>query len=317
MGKTAYNRKKGQRIRSDATLVPLERVFIGRYNLSEAQAAAADTDGILVNTELTTARTLTTGFNNPPAPRALTYDCSASGVTGNVVVVGTNIKDEAITETKALNGTTVVPGVIAFKSITSIALPAKVHTKAKQSFSKTVTNACTTKNGAVTLTITSALYTPARVITLAATTTAHDDVTKTAAALVALINADAVTGLHFLASNVAGKITVTALVEAANDVTLAAVYADNADPTGVAMGADADPVAGVPPDLVIIGYGDIIGLPVMTKYKKVRGARLDGVLEATAPTEVADADEIEKNTLVLNSSLNGKEVDILMYLDNE
>lgn len=311
-----YNPKKGQTIQSDAEGVVLERVFIGRYNLTAAQAAAADTDGILPNTELTTARSITTGFSNPPCPRALTYDCSASGVTGNVKVYGTNIKDEAITETKALNETTVVPGVVAFKTITKIDLPAKVHTKAKQSFSKTVSNACTTKNGDVTLTVTSALYTPARVVTLAATT-ALDDVTKTAAAMVAALNGDAVTGLHFVAANVAGKITITAKVEADNDSTLKCVYADNADPTGVAMGADGDPVAGVAPDKVFIGYGDILGLPSMTSFKKVLGARLNGVLEGTAPTEIADADEIEKNTLVLNSALDGTEVDILMYLDNE
>ncbi|HQJ25528.1 MAG TPA: hypothetical protein PLW63_09340, partial [Bacillota bacterium] len=71
MARIAYNPKKGQRIRSDASLVPLERVFIGRYNLTAEQAVAADADGILPETELTTARSITTGFNNPPCPRAL------------------------------------------------------------------------------------------------------------------------------------------------------------------------------------------------------------------------------------------------------
>ena len=151
MARVPYNPKKGQQIKSDAPLVPLERAFIGAYHLSATQAAAADTDGILVNTELTTARTLTTGFSNPPCPRALTYDCTVSGVTGNVTVVGTNIADEAITETKALNGTAVVAGVLAFKSITSIALPVKAHTKVTQSFTKQVTTGAVTKSGTITL----------------------------------------------------------------------------------------------------------------------------------------------------------------------
>lgn len=317
MARIPYNPFKKQQMKSDCANLPSERAYLVRQHLTAAQAAAASVDGILTSTELTTARTLTTGFNNPPYARALTYDCNVAGVTGNIVVVGTNINGEACTETKALNGLTVVPGVLAFKTITSIALPAKVHTKTKQSFSKTVTNACTTKNGAVTLTITSALYTPARVITLAATTTAHDDVTKTAAALVALINADAVTGVHFVAENLAGKITVTAKVEAANDETLAAVYADNADPTGVAMGADADPVAGVLPDLVIIGFGDIIGLQYMSTWANVAYVLLAGVKETSAWTQVCDADELEKNTVDLNSALNGTVVDIYSIIDNE
>ena len=317
MARIPYNPFKKQQMKSDCANLPSERAYLVRQHLTAAQAAAASVDGVLTSTELTTARTLTTGFVQPPYARALTYDCNVAGVTGNITVVGTNINGEACTETKALNGLTVVPGVLAFKTITSIALPAKVHTKTKQSFSKTVTNACTTKNGNVTLTITSALYTPARVITLAATTTAHDDVTKTAAALVALINADAVTGLHFAAENLAGKITVTAKVEAANDVTLAAVYADNADPTGVAMGADADPVAGVLPDLVIIGVGDIIGLQYMSPWNNIAYITLGGAKETSAWTQVADADEIQKNTVDLNSALNGTAVNIYSIIDNE
>lgn len=311
-----YNPKKGQTIQSDAEGVVLERVFIGRYNLTAAQAAAADTDGILPNTELTTARSITTGFSNPPCPRALTYDCSASGVTGNVKVYGTNIKDEAITETKALNGQTVVAGVAAFKSITKIDLPAKVHTKAKQSFTKQVTEGAVTKLGTITLSMAGAALeeTPVAV----ALEVAHEDSAAEVAALIvaALNDDDDFAAAYVAALTDTDKVQVTALVEAANDNTMALSFTDT-DGTGVTMGADGNAVTGVAPDLVFIGYGDILGLPSMTSFKKVLGARLNGVLEATAPTEIADADEIEKNTLVLNSALDGTEVDILMYLDNE
>lgn len=315
MARIAYNPKKGQRIRSDASLVPLERVFIGRYNLTAAQAAAADTDGILPETELTTARSITTGFNNPPAPRALTYDCSASGVTGNVKVYGTNIKDEAITETKALNGQTVVAGVAAFKSITKIDLPAKVHTKAKQALSKQVTHKADSA-GNITMSMAGTALGDNDPTAVVVAVAENDAVGVVAGKIVAALNLDADFAAAYLATLSTDKVVVTAVAEAANDATMALSFTDTGT-TGVTMGADGDKVTGVAPDLVFIGYGDILGLPKMTSYKKVIGARLDGVLEATAPTEVADADEIEKNTLVLNSSLNGKEVDILMYLDNE
>lgn len=144
----------------------------------------------------------------------------------------------------------------------------------------------------------------------------NDAVGAVAGKIVAALNLNADFAAAYLATLSTDKVVVTAVAEAANDATMALSFTDTGT-TGVTMGADGDKVTGVAPDLVFIGYGDILGLPVMTKFKKVISARLDRVLEATAPTEVADADEIEKNTLVLNSSLNGKEVDILMYLDNE
>jgi hypothetical protein len=59
-----------------------------------------------------------------------------------------------------------------------------------------------------------------------------------------------------------------------------------------------------------IGFGDLIGLPHMLTGNTVLFAALDGVREGTAPTVVADADEIEKNTCDLNSALNGTVVDV-------
>lgn len=317
MARIPYNPKKNQEIKSDAPLTPLDRVFIGRQHLTAAQAATADVDGILPETELTTARSITSGFSNPPYPRALTYDCTAAGVTGNVKVYGTNIKDEAITETKALNGTTAVAGVVAFKTITKIDLPAKVHTKAKQSFTKQVTQGPITKGGNVTFSMAGLALGAGSPDAVVVAVVKDDTAAVTAGKIIAALNASTKFKAVYVASlSGTDKVKVEAKVEAANDATMKATFADT-DGTGVTMGADGDAVAGVAPDLVFIGFGDIIGLPTMTKYKKVIQARLDGVVETNAPTEVADADEIEKNTLVLNSSLNGKEVDILMYLDNE
>jgi len=86
---------------------------------------APSADGILSSTLLTSAiQTITTGITNPDFPRLLSID-SDGVASGNVVITGTNIRGETVTDTIALNTTTEVAGVVAFKTITSIQLPVK------------------------------------------------------------------------------------------------------------------------------------------------------------------------------------------------
>lgn len=59
----------------------------------------------------------------PDVPRNLTVKGNDSNVSGDVVIEGTNIAGEAITETIALNGSNVVAGNKAFKTVTLITLP--------------------------------------------------------------------------------------------------------------------------------------------------------------------------------------------------
>lgn len=73
---------------------------------------------------------ITTGITNPDVPRCLT--ATAGGTAGDVkaisvVVVGTNIHDQVITETLpafTVDTTGTVTGVKAFKTVTSITIPA-------------------------------------------------------------------------------------------------------------------------------------------------------------------------------------------------
>jgi len=102
--------------------------FMGKHYVVVQKWTAPDAPsatGILASTLLTTAvQTITTGITNPDFPRALVID-SDGAATGNVVITGTNIRGEAITDTIALNGTNAVAGVKAFKTVTSIRLPVK------------------------------------------------------------------------------------------------------------------------------------------------------------------------------------------------
>jgi len=62
-----------------------------------------------------------------------------------------------------------------------------------------------------------------------------------------------------------------------------------------------------------IGFGELIGLPVMLTEKPLVFALDDGAI-MTAPVIAYDSDEIEKNTIDLNGSLDGSVYDIFMAL---
>ena len=93
---------------------------VQKWTAPDAPAAA----NVLAATLLTAAvQTISTGITNPDFPRILSIVGNDGNVTGNVVITGTNIRGEAITDTIAANGTNTVAGVKAFKTVTSIQLP--------------------------------------------------------------------------------------------------------------------------------------------------------------------------------------------------
>ena len=105
----------------------VHKVISKAYTVVQVWTApdAPSADGILSSTLLTSAiQTITTGITNPDFPRLLSID-SDGAASGNVVITGTNIRGETVTDTIALNTTTEVAGVVAFKTITSIQLPVK------------------------------------------------------------------------------------------------------------------------------------------------------------------------------------------------
>jgi hypothetical protein len=59
-----------------------------------------------------------------------------------------------------------------------------------------------------------------------------------------------------------------------------------------------------------VGFGEKLGLPWMLTKAYVTAASLGGTKEGTLPTVVIDSDEVEKNTVDLNSALNGGAVQV-------
>lgn len=68
---------------------------------------------------------VTTGITNPDVPRLLTLTGNQASVTGDVIFIGTDISDAALTETVASNGTATVPTTKAFKTLTSVEIPTR------------------------------------------------------------------------------------------------------------------------------------------------------------------------------------------------
>lgn len=103
----------------------LSPVALVKYSLVPA---LADVDAIHGAITLTASpQTITTAIGTLDYPRTITITGNASGNAGDVVITGTNFAGETITNTIALSGTSTVQGTKAFKTVTSIAVPAETH----------------------------------------------------------------------------------------------------------------------------------------------------------------------------------------------
>jgi hypothetical protein len=95
------------------------------FSIADADAAS-DTAVHAAVTLTGEAQTVTTGITSPDVPRAVHAKPTMAGasLTGNVVITGTDINNAAITDTLALNNGDTITSLKAFKTVTSIQLPA-------------------------------------------------------------------------------------------------------------------------------------------------------------------------------------------------
>lgn len=106
------------------------------YTETRKKVAAGTATAVLAATAgASTAQTITSGITQPDVPRVLSVVVggTAAGVQqGAIVVTGRNVEGKVITENfVATQGTTgTINGVKAFKSVTSVAIPAQVGTTA-------------------------------------------------------------------------------------------------------------------------------------------------------------------------------------------
>jgi hypothetical protein len=121
-----FNPNLGQRIQGEGPRVaPYDLGFVGHYQITPDAVSAV---AVLAATALTDAvQTISTGITHPDYPRTVTVKGNAAGIAGDVVISGTNAAGETITDTIALNGSTEVEGVKAFKTVTSVQLPVETN----------------------------------------------------------------------------------------------------------------------------------------------------------------------------------------------
>lgn len=95
------------------------------YSITLGSPALGADNAVLADTAMANGETtvVIAGITDPAVPRVLTVKGNDANVAGDVVIAGTNMGGEAITETIALNGTAVVAGAKAFATVTSITLP--------------------------------------------------------------------------------------------------------------------------------------------------------------------------------------------------
>ena len=124
MSRAAVKHNFGKKIDS-LSLNQYDLLQIARVTIDNA-ALASTTAVHAAITLLADAADITTAITNPVTPRILTVKGNQAGVAGNVVITGTNINDEAITETIIAVDAGTVAGLKAFKTVTKITVPALV-----------------------------------------------------------------------------------------------------------------------------------------------------------------------------------------------
>lgn len=138
---------------------------------------------------------------------------------------------------------------------------------------------------------------------------AGDDASAIAGKIRVALAADAAVIALFAVSGATDKIIITALTPLANDGTLNIALADGTCTGVTTAAASANTTAGVPYDIVSVGWNDVLGLPYKLAHNTVLASYFDNTLEGTVATVTVSATAIESNTIDLNSALASKVVD--------
>jgi len=301
-----YNPSLGQIIQTDVPGFHVDRAFLAHCRWTNPAAADADAVGYLHLTDA--AQSVTSGLVNPDYARALAVVGSVAGMTGNVTITGTNLAGETITETLALNGITAKAGAKAFKTVTKVDLPIQTNAGTKQVETATIVGTIT-KEGTATVTVKSAHYADDKVMHVAVDL--GDDAAAVASKIrsyIAPLVAD-----HFTVSGAGADVVLTTKVADANDATLNIAYTNGTCEGLTPDASSTDTTAGAADDRVSVGTTDVLGLPYELAHNTVQAAYLDNTKDA-GPTVTVSATALESNTVDLNSALNGKAVDVYLFV---
>jgi len=119
-----YNPHYGQVIQGEPGTDAVDMSFLAHYQQAPAATGTATVHAAITLPDSGTLD-VTTGITSPDVPRTITITGNQAGITGNVVITGTDAAGATITDTIAASGTSTVEGVRAFKTVTKITVPVK------------------------------------------------------------------------------------------------------------------------------------------------------------------------------------------------
>ncbi len=281
-----YNNNMGQRIRTDVPGVSADMGFISHFQIPEDLAVAASNTGVHAAMNLgAAAQELSTGITSPVVPRNLAVNGNAAGITGNVVITGTNMADAAIEESIALNGTNVVEGNKAFKSVSQIDLPVRTHTPTKQVETFAVTHGADAA-GTVEVIVTAAGMGNNPKSVYVDVTAGDNEAAEVSAKIRTALGVDTDVSMLFDISGEGANIILTSKTEAADDNTLSITAHGN---TGVTVGSSTNAVAGV------------AGVQQVETIAVTAGCSQDGVIVVTVTAADLDGGTKDVDVEVLAS----------------
>jgi hypothetical protein len=127
MGFYPENPNFGQKLQGAlSSCPPIDKGFIAHYSASPLASSATKIHaGVILQASGQTLPGTAVGVTQPDVPRVLSIKGNQAGIVGDVVIIGQDAAGNAITDTIAANGSNVVAGAKAFKSVSSFAFPAK------------------------------------------------------------------------------------------------------------------------------------------------------------------------------------------------
>lgn len=277
-----YNYKMGQKIRTDA-VIAIDHAFLAHFQVLADDAVATSANGVAAYNLGVATQEKITGITNPAVPRALSIVGNVAGITGNVVIKGTNYANEAITETLALNGTATVNGNKAFMTVTEVDLPTQIHTPVEQVETATIVGTVTAGvpqvgtatiagtitadtgggNAKITVTATGMTGSPKDI---SVAVIASDSASTVAGKARTALGLDSAVIALFTVGGTGADVTLTKITASANDATLN-IASTNDTCTGLTPEAtSANTTAGVAPGTgnatVILTAAGMTGSPI-------------------------------------------------------
>lgn len=238
-----------------------------------------------------------------PCPRLISVNSNKANIDSSIIVNGTDILNNNISEELTINGSSPVVSTKAFKSIFNVSLPERSNVPALQKYILSVANAASSSGDI------SVVFTSSRVVGASSGLSFNvaidsDDSKSTIASKIAfaLHDNDAISSVFDVVSD-SDNVIVTSISFASNDASLDISVSDS-DSTGVGSLSGSNSVSGVDIDKIWIGYTEYLGLEHSANLINSIGA-FAGSSSDSGVSINTDANIVSKNFIKFSDNLDG------------